>query len=577
MTSSYYSSMKFKFTPLFLVAAAAMATANLAAQTVPSQFAVVDIANVGGTTALAFTPDGRLLIATQDGTLRVVKNGALLPTPALTFNPNAAGASSTTPQICTESERGLLGVAVDPDFAANNYIYLFYTARNGSASTQPDGTGCETGISYGTASNYVATERPVNRVSRFEFGSNDLVNGITEFIVVNNMPSGGGNHNAGDIHFGKDGKLYIAIGDGGTNYTGSGSGGGNTAARDKNVLTGKILRVESDGSIPATGNPFSGANTGVCSGTGSTTAGNHCRETFAWGLRNPFRFAMDSNAANTRFYINDVGQGLWEEVNESASGADYGWNACEGRHNNGSSTAGCANAASISPTPVLPVYEYKHGTGGVPGTSLNGCNSITGGAFVPNGLWPKFDNRYLVADFVCNAIFTIPTNGTPAAPVTSAQSFATSANGPTALIFGPYSAGKALYVAGYNNIVKAIYFKSAALDVDGNGTPDAATDGVLILRYLLGYRGDELVLNATGAGATRNRAAIEDYLLAKTTGASPAFKLAAGSGVSATKDGLLMLRHLLGLTGTALTSGIPIAAPLDTSAKLSAYLATLSP
>jgi glucose/arabinose dehydrogenase len=573
MTSSYDSRMKPKHSLVFL-ATVALATTSINAQTIPSRFAVAPVASVGQPTALAFTPDGRLLIGTKDGTLRIVKNGTLLVTSALTFNGSSSGSE---PKICTESERGLLGVAVDPAFATNKHVYLFYTARNGSS--------CESGvdIDYGTSAAYVSANRPVNRVSRFVLGGvngDDVIDASTEFVVVNNMPSRGGNHNAGDIQFGADGKLYIAIGDGGRDYAnnrGNGDGGSNVAARDKNVLTGKILRVNSDGSVPAD-NPFTGSGTGACATTGATTSGNHCRETFAWGLRNPFRIAMDSNAVNTRFYINDVGQGLWEEVSESAPGADYGWNVCEGRHNNGSSAVGCSNATAISPPTVFPVYEYKHGSSGVPGTVLNNCNSITSGAFVPTGLWPGFNNRYIVADYACDAMWTIATDGTPAVPTVNGTVFATGSNGPVATIFGPYSAGRALFVASINeSTVKAIYFKSAALDVDGNGTSDAATDGILILRYLLGYRGDELVANATGGGATRDRAAIETYLSGKTTGGSPAFKLASTSGVRATTDGLLMLRHLLGLTGASLTSGIPIAAPLDTSAKLRSYLETLSP
>ena len=108
-------------------------------------------------------------------------------------------------------------------FASNGYVYLFYTARNGS--------GCATGITYGTANGFTTqTGRAVNRVSRFVLGGNDLINPAAETIIVNNMPSPGGNHNAGDLHFGKDGYLYISIGDGGTDYAGdSGSGGGNDA------------------------------------------------------------------------------------------------------------------------------------------------------------------------------------------------------------------------------------------------------------------------------------------------------------------------------------------------------------
>src|SRR5215213_1349592 len=256
-------------------------TATPLAAAVPAGFTDSLVATVGSPTALAFTPDGRLLITTKAGALMIYQGGALLATPALTFP-----ASS----ICTDSERGLLGVAVDPAFAPTRSIYLFYTSK------KPGGT-C------------------VNRVSRFVLPDGNVINPATELVLVDNMPSPNGNHNAGDLHFGRDGYLYASIGEGGTS----------SAARLENVLTGKILRITRDGNIPL-GNPFQGPGTARCNATGQTTAGNKCWETFGWGLRNPFRIAFDPNAAGTRFFINDVGQNRWEEIDEGTAGADYGWN-----------------------------------------------------------------------------------------------------------------------------------------------------------------------------------------------------------------------------------------------------------
>jgi glucose/arabinose dehydrogenase len=382
----------------------------LAAATVPAGFTDVSLFNLGAPTALAFTPDGRLLITTQGGQLRVYKDGALLATPALTI---AAGS------ICSNSERGLLGVAIDPDFASNRFVYLYYTHAVGG--------GC------------------MNRVSRFTFGAGDTVDPASELVLVDNMPSPAGNHNAGDVHFGPDGYLYISIGDGGCDWAGdSGCGGNNDAARDLHVLTGKILRITKTGDIPPS-NPFQGAGTARCNVTGQTTAGNKCQETFSWGLRNPFRFAVDPNAADTRFFINDVGQSAWEEIDFGTSGADFGWNCREGDHTN-STTGKC------SPTPpglVKPFFEYQHG-GFVPGTSDSDCGSITGGAFVPNGLWPGYDGTYLFGDFNCGKIFKI-TQG--AGGVWTAVRFASGlsdVNGSvTSMVFGPHGASQALYYLTY--------------------------------------------------------------------------------------------------------------------------------
>ncbi|MGL5005369.1 MAG: PQQ-dependent sugar dehydrogenase, partial [Casimicrobium sp.] len=248
-------------------------------------------------TAVAFLPDKRMLITSQAGTVRLYDEtkptGSRLTT-ALTFDTDNSGSD---PKTCFTSEAGVLGIAVDPDFPTNNYVYIFYTARNGSNCGQP---------SYGNTT-YSAVNQRVNRVSRFTFNttSNTITPG-SELTLVDRMPARGGNHNAGDVHFGKDGFLYISIGDGGTSWRSSGGGAGdNFAARDKNVLTGKILRITKTGGIPAS-NPFQGAGTGSCKDTGTHAGTDHCQETFAWGLRNPFRFAMDPNAAGTRFYINDV-------------------------------------------------------------------------------------------------------------------------------------------------------------------------------------------------------------------------------------------------------------------------------
>lgn len=402
---------------------------------VPAGFSDALVANVGAPTALAFTPDGRLLITQQSGSLRIYQGGSLLATPALTI-PAAS--------ICTSSEQGLLGVAVHPSFSSNRYIYLFYTFE------KPSGGGC------------------VNRVSRFTLPDSNVISSATELVLIDNMPSPNGNHNAGDLHFGKDGYLYISIGDGGCDYAGdSGCAGANDAARDEHVLTGKILRITDSGGIPPT-NPFQGPGTDRCN-MGSTTPGNKCQETFAWGLRNPFRFAFDPNAAGTRFFINDVGQGLWEEVDNGQAGADYGWNCREGAHTN-STTGRCSPAP---PSMVNPIYEYRHNMA-VPGTTSPGnCNSITGGAFVPNGVWPGFDGAYLFGDFVCGWIFRLTNSG----GTWSAADFATNLGGSSAvhLRFGPFGNGQALYYTTYagGGQVRRIALNNPA----GNDPPTAAASG----------------------------------------------------------------------------------------------------
>jgi glucose/arabinose dehydrogenase len=174
---------------------------------------------------MEFAPDGRLLVCQQGGSLRVIKNGALLATPFLTVTTDSSG------------ERGLLGVAFDPGFAVNQWVYIYYTVPGSPAH---------------------------NRVSRFTANGDVASPGETVILELNNLSSAN-NHNGGAIHFGLDGKLYVAVGE---------NANGANAQTLANLL-GKILRINGDGSIP-TNNPFYNVATGVN------------RAIWALGLRNPY-------------------------------------------------------------------------------------------------------------------------------------------------------------------------------------------------------------------------------------------------------------------------------------------------
>ncbi|WP_375430771.1 fibronectin type III domain-containing protein [uncultured Friedmanniella sp.] len=366
-----------------LIATALTAVAPEARAAVPAGFTDSAVAAVPSPTALAETPDGRLLVASQTGQVRVIKNGALLPTPALDLSA----------KICTNAERGVLGIAADPD-PASRTVYVFYTAL-GSDATCPVAEGTPT-----------SAGAPRNRVSRFTM-TGDVIDPASEVQLLNGIYSTAGYHNAGDLHVGHDGYLYVTTGDGGCDYHGdashaggSGCGGDNDTSRDRNVLNGKVLRITTSGGIPAD-NPFVGSGTARCN-TAPAAAGVTCQEAYAVGLRNPFRFAFDPNATGTSFRVNDVGQNVWEEVDQGARGADYGWNSREGHCQRTNSETSCG-----TPTPAGltdPVYDYPHSTT-VGGTT---CGSITGGAYVPNGVWPAaYTGAYLFSDYVCGTIFSL--------------------------------------------------------------------------------------------------------------------------------------------------------------------------
>jgi glucose/arabinose dehydrogenase len=262
-------------------------------------------------TAMEFAPDGRLFVAEKGGDLRVIQNGTLLSTPFVSLSVDSAG------------ERGLLGIAFDPNFASDHYVYLYYT---------------------------VATSPVHNRVSRFTADGNVAVSGSEVPILDLDNLSSATNHNGGAIHFGPDGKLYVAVGE---------NANGSNAQTLSNRL-GKMLRINPDGTIP-TDNPF------------YTQASGLNRAIWALGLRNPFTFSFQPGTG--RMFINDVGENTWEEVDQGTTGANYGWAVYEGFSN---------------PTDLNyrdPVYAYNH-------SGLTGAVAIIGSTFYDPAT-PNFPGSYL--------------------------------------------------------------------------------------------------------------------------------------------------------------------------------------
>ena len=224
------------------------------AATLPEGFTETAISGLSNPTAMQIAPDGRIFVCQQGGALRVIKNGILLSTPFITLSVDPRG------------ERGLLGIAFDPNFATNNFLYLYYTV--------PSSPGR-------------------NRVSRFTANGDVAVPGSETIIWELNDLTDATNHNGGAIHFGPDGKLYIAVGE-------------NADPENSETLAnmlGKMLRINANGTIPED-NPFF-----------NIASGNN-RSIWAIGLRNPFTFAFQPGTG--RLFINDVGQDNWEEINRGS-------------------------------------------------------------------------------------------------------------------------------------------------------------------------------------------------------------------------------------------------------------------
>jgi glucose/arabinose dehydrogenase len=253
-------------------------------------------------TAMAFAPDGRLFVSQQTGQLRVITSaGTLLPDPFVTLTVNSSG------------ERGLLGVAFDPNFASNHWVYVYYTAT---------------------------TPTIHNRVSRFTAAGDVAVAGSEVPILDLDNLSSATNHNGGTIHFGPDNKLYIAVGENAN------------AANSQSVgnLLGKILRINADGTIPSD-------NPTTFPGIAGSPSGKN-RAIWSAGLRNPYTF--DFQPGSGRMFINDVGENAWEEINDGIAGSNYGWSICEG--------------ACSPPNANFrdPLFQYGHGIGETTGCAITG-------------------------------------------------------------------------------------------------------------------------------------------------------------------------------------------------------------
>ena len=396
--------------------------ASLPRGVVGASFTDSVVGSISSPTTVVGLPDGRAVVLAKGGTVRIVSGGAVLPTAALTRT------------VCSDSEQGMLGFAIDPNFGDNGYVYLYYTRPNAFAPG-----GC------------------VNRASRFTMTGNTINSG-SETVLVDNIASEAGNHNGGDLEVGNDGYLYISVGDGGCNPRNSGQcAGANPAAQDLSLLNGKILRVDRNTGFAAPGNPYTAiAGTADCRvrGNAPSTPTTICKELFAWGLRNPWRFAFDTNTGATRFYINDVGQNTREEVNLGAVGANYGWPNREGQCAQGQNPLCAPPASNLGYT--QPFTDYPH-------NPANGGDYITGGAFVPNGAWSKeYDGGYLFADGDPGKIFFRSAAGS----TNYNTSWASDLAGISDLNFVLEPTGWALYyvqVGSTNNVRKITYNASSAV------------------------------------------------------------------------------------------------------------------
>ncbi|MBQ5963729.1 sorbosone dehydrogenase family protein [Massilia sp. ZL223] len=319
-----------------VVSAGATANATVAYGSPALTLALSTVAtNLDNPTWLSAPPgDTRLFVTERAGRVRIIQNGAVLSTPLLDISA----------RVLTEGEGGLLSLAFDPQYARNGYVYLYYTDPQ---------------------RNIV--------VERFTTGSSANIADPTSGLEIISIPHPTfTNHFGGLVSFGPDGYLYVGTGDGG----GAGDPQGN--AQNLNSLLGKLLRIDVSLSVPAESYAIPGSNPFV-------NMSGRRPEIWAYGLRNPWRYAFDGN----QLYLSDVGQDRREEVNiadNRQGGQNYGWNVMEGTL--------CYNTASCNQAGLtLPAFEYDHGS-----NDANGC-SITGGFVYRGRALPELAGRYFYSDF----------------------------------------------------------------------------------------------------------------------------------------------------------------------------------
>lgn len=297
--------------------------------------------------------DNKLFIVEQKGIIKILNaNGSVNSTPFLDINAKVSDSGG---------ERGLLGLAFHPNYAANGFFYVNYVNNSGNTV-----------------------------IARYSRTSETEANVTSEVILLTiNQPAS--NHNGGDMCFGPDGFLYIASGDGG------GSGDPSNYAQNLNSLLGKLLRIDVDDTSNGKNYAIPTTNPYLNDGNANTLP-----EIWAYGLRNPWKFSFDITTGD--LWIADVGQGMYEEINmvsPTLAGLNYGWRCYEGL-NHPYNTSECPPENNTT----RPIAEYSHS-----GSGIFKC-SITGGYRYRGLLFPNFAGLYFFADYCSDEIGILTPNGT---------------------------------------------------------------------------------------------------------------------------------------------------------------------
>lgn len=321
--------------------------------------AITVVGGLDEPTTFAFVPDGRIFLVEKRGVVRVFEDGALLPTPIIDIQDRVNNAE----------QRGLLGLAVDPDFRENGYVYLFYTYEHDSSD--PDGP--KTGqLMRVTVEGDVALPNS-EQVILGSVVANAEQPSCDDFAAgADCLPADNNIHIGGALQFASDGKLFVATGDSAHNDD------LRVRAQRLESLAGKVLRINPDGSAPPD-NPFF---------TGD--AASNRSKVWAYGLREPFRFGLQPGTDLP--FVGDVGSLYSEEISIAYRGANLGWPCYEGLkppYEIGDHQV-CKDLLQLGPEAVSPpVYTY----------TTEPAAAVVGGDFALT-YPPPYDGAYFFADFV---------------------------------------------------------------------------------------------------------------------------------------------------------------------------------
>ncbi|MEX2246813.1 MAG: PQQ-dependent sugar dehydrogenase [Dehalococcoidia bacterium] len=349
-------------------------------------------------TAFAFAPDGRIFITEKNGKVRIFKDGTLLPTAFYTVSP-----------INTFADRGLLGIALDPNFASNGFVYLAYSYENNPS----DADGPKTNqVIRVTANGDVATTDPKVVLLGTQAGTPQKPS-CADWPGSDCIPVDHLSHAIGNLRFGADGMLYVVTGDG-SSYSGVDARA--LGAQDLDLLRGKVLRVNPANGQGLMDNPFY---------NGSLTANRS--KVWAYGLRNGFRFTF--RPGTNTIYLGDVGWDNWEEQNIIIGGDNLGWPCYEGDLQQAGYAAypQCQDLyAAGGVTFGGEVYDHPPGAAAV------------GGAFtLVNGYTSQFHNTYFYGDWARNQISILKVDASDQVIPGSVDVFTNAADGPVQLERGP--------------------------------------------------------------------------------------------------------------------------------------------